>query len=350
MILACLAAAPGAAAETIRIATFNAELAREGPGLLLRDLLKDAAPDITSARDLIALAHADIVVLQGFDYDYGNHALVAFRDRIARDGPRYTHLFSAVPNAGLRSGMDLDGNGQRDGARDAHGYGRFAGQGGMAVLSRWPIALRSDFTALRWADLPEAGLTPEDPGAGTRRLSSVAHWVLTVTPNDRPPITLMTWHATPPVFDGPEDLNGRRNRDETLLWRAYLDGALGADPPQTRFILAGVANSDPSDGEGLKGGIGWLLSDPRLQDPQPESPYGALAADAQKGANLSHGGDPAGDTADWADGEGGPGNLRVDYVIPSADWNVAAAGILWPETPGEGASRHGLVWADLTPR
>ncbi|MGB8814683.1 MAG: endonuclease/exonuclease/phosphatase family protein, partial [Paracoccaceae bacterium] len=34
------------AAETLRIATYNAELSRQGPGLLLRDILTGTDPKI----------------------------------------------------------------------------------------------------------------------------------------------------------------------------------------------------------------------------------------------------------------------------------------------------------------
>ena len=58
------------------------------------------------------------------------------------------------------------------------------------------------------------------------------------------------------------------------------------------------------------------------------------------------------DTADWADPT--PGNLRVDYVLPSADWQVSGSGVIWPAHPDPlaqivaKASRHRLVWVDLT--
>ena len=65
---------------------------------------------------------------------------------------------------------------------------------------------------------------------------------------------------------------------------------------------------------------------------------------------------PALDTADWPGAEaeeGGPGNLRVTYVLPSSDWEGAEAGVLWP-APGEplaeaaaAAGPHRLVWAVL---
>lgn len=339
-----------AAAEPIRIATFNTELARDGPGLFLRDILADEAPDILAAADLIAASGADIILLQGIDYDHDQHGLAAFRDTVGRLGADYPHVFSAMPNAGVRSGQDLDGDGYSDDARDAHGFGWFAGQGGMAVLSRWPVTMRHDFTHLLWADLPNNSLLKTDPAHKERRLSSVVHWVLEVSPAPGPTLTLLAWHGTPPVFDGPEDLNGRRNEDETRLWRAYLDGALGGSPPKAHFVLAGTANADPLDGEGLKTGITQLLTDARLQDPRPKSARGSRAAAEQGKANRFHRGDPAHDTADWPDRDAGPGNLRVDYILPSADWTIIDAGILWPETPGQEASRHGLVWVDLTPR
>lgn len=81
-----------------------------------------------------------------------------------------------------------------------------------------------------------------------------------------------------------------------------------------------------------------FLQDPAIQDPEPQS------EDAADAANPSHNGNPATDTAD-RDGEFA-GNLRVSYVLPSADWTVTDAGVFWPE--GETtAGPHHLVWADL---
>ena len=66
-LILCLLALP-ANAETIRIATFNTELARKGPGLLLRDVLK-GTDDIASVQDAINTVNPDIIALQSFDYD-----------------------------------------------------------------------------------------------------------------------------------------------------------------------------------------------------------------------------------------------------------------------------------------
>ena len=160
-------------------------------------------------------------------------------------------------------------------------------------------------------------------------------------------VDILAFHATPPVFDGPEDRNGRRNHDEAALWLHYLDGAFGP-PPAGRFVLVGDANLDPEDGEGRPEALRRLLSHPRLTDPAPRSAEAAAAARAEGGANDGHRGDPALDTANWDDRPGGPGNLRVDYILPSSDWIVANAGVAWPETAARGEKpRHGLVWVDL---
>ena len=303
---------------------------------------------------MIAAARPDVIALQGVDYDLDGAALSALAGALARAGLDYPHRFAGPPNSGRRSGLDLDGDGRADGPRDAQGYGRFTGQGGMAVLSRYPIAAEAmrDFTPLLWADLPGATLPaldgkpfPSAAAQAVQRLSSVAHWDLPVeTPQGR--LHLLTFHATAPVFDGPEDRNGLRNRDELRLWPLYLDRELGPEPPG-RFVLLGDANLDPADGEGRHEAIRALLADPRLQDPRPQS------SGAQAAADPGHRGDPALDTVDWE----GPGNLRVDYVLPAAGLKVQAAGVLWPEPGGSEsgvgaetvarASRHRLVWVDL---
>lgn len=335
----------------IRIATYNTELSRDGPGLFLRDILKREAPDIEAATRLIAEARADVIVLQGVDYDLGLVALSALRDRIGEAGVVYPHLFAGRPNSGIALKIDIDGDGRRDGARDAQGYGRFAGAGGMAVLSRWPVTLAADHSEFLWRDLTAGLIAPNDAAHRVQRLSSVAHWTLEVTPEDSQPVTLMTFHATPPVFDGPEDRNGRRNHDEAAFWLQLLDGALKIAPPEVRFVLLGVANLDPVDGEGRPEALQALLSHPKLQDPKPASARARLAAQDERGVNSNHRGDPALDTANWRD-DPGPGNLRVDYVLPSADWTITGSGVLWGEPIARDGEvqppmRHGLVWVDL---
>ncbi len=324
---------------------------RDGPGLFLRDILSDPAePDIVATARLVAKARADVLVLSGIDYDHGLVALGAFRDLIKVHGADYAHPFALPPNTGMATGLDLDQNGWKGDARDAQGYGAYSGQGGLAVLSQFPVSVVQDFSGYLWRDLPGSLIADDDPARDTQRLSSNAHWVLEVALPDAEPLTLLTFHATPPVFDGPEDRNGRRNHDEAAFWLHWLAGGLSgetADPG--RLVLLGDANLDPVDGDGRAEAITALLNHPLLQDPAPKSPFGAELAQADGGANRYHGGDPMLDTANWDDAPGGPGNLRVDYVLPSRDWEVAGSGVLWGSGDGDAdlRPRHGLVWADL---
>ena len=339
-----------AMAEPVRIATYHAELGQKGPGVLISKLLKGDA-QVEAVVEVIAFAAPDVLVLNGIDWDMGGHALAALADRLHEAGVDYPHRFAALPNAGLESGLDLDGNGRLGEARDAQGYGAFTGAGGMAVLSRLPLGEVRDFSAFLWADLPGA-IPPEIDGApfpsaeaaAARRLSSVAHWDVPVMTGGGP-VHLLAFSATTPVFDGPEDLNGRRNHDEIAFWQRLLDGDLPFDPPEGHVVIVGNANLDPVDGEGRKEAIRALIDDPRFTDPRPASPGGAAAA------TPGQGGDPALDSADWDDPV--PGNLRVDYVLPEASLPVTDAGVVWPAPEDEfaetvaTASRHRLVWVDL---
>ncbi|SFC85047.1 endonuclease/exonuclease/phosphatase family protein [Tropicimonas isoalkanivorans] len=338
------------------MATFSADLSRRGPGLLLRDILRGENAQVDAVVGVIAEVHPDILLLTDFDHDLGNAALSALAERLDAAGLRYPYLFSLRSNAGLASGLDLDGNGRTGEPRDAQGYGRFAGDGAMALLSRWPIDEEDvqDFSSLLWKDLPGARLPrangrpfPSEPAQNVQRLSSTGHWDVPVELPDGTRLHLLAFAATPPVFDGPEDRNGLRNADEIALWQRYLDGALGVAPPAD-FLILGNANLDPDDGGGLPDAIRGLLADPRLQDPLPRSSGGAAAA------TVGQTGDPALDTADWPEpDDDGPGNLRVDYVLPARSLMVRGSGVHWPEGPAgaeaAAASPHRLVWVDVEP-
>ncbi|MHA7887742.1 endonuclease/exonuclease/phosphatase family protein [Roseicyclus sp.] len=328
-----------ATAETLRLATYHSGLSREGPGLLLRDILRGDDPQIDATVAVIGAAAADIVLLQGVDYDARGLALAALDARLAAEGADYPHRLSLRPNTGRPTGHDLDGDGRSWRARDAHGYGFFNGQGGMALLSRHPIGAVRDFSGLRWSELPGSAapdvLPPE--ALGELRLASVAAWdVEIMLPGG--PLHLLALHATPPVFDGPEDRNGWRNHDELRFWQLYLEGwaPAGVAPfAAPRFALIGTLNVDPMRGEGRRDALRALLDHPRLQDPAPRRPVGGT------------------ETADWPDPV--PGDLRVDYILPAAGLQVVAAGVLWPEGDGSdpplsvvaAASDHRLVWVDL---
>jgi hypothetical protein len=312
-------------ADMIRLATYAAPLSRDGPGLLLRDLGRGDDPQIAAIVAVATQADADVLVLTDFDYDLDGLALAAFAALV---DPPYPYHFALRPNAGLQSGFDLDGNGRIGDPRDAVGYGRFAGDGGLAILSRWPIdtAAVTDLSGLIWRDLPDAVLPMvdgqmfwPDPVLDILRLSSTGHWIVPVQPPDGATVTLLAFGATPPVFDGPEDANGLRNRDELRLWQWVLDGDFG--PPPDDFVVIGNANLDPAAGQGLRAAMTEFLAHPLIQDPLPDRP-----------------------TADWTDQ--GIGMLRVSYVLPQRGLQVVGADVIWTEAATL-AGPHHLVWVDI---
>jgi hypothetical protein len=357
-----------AAAETVRVATYNVGLARDGPGLLLHELETGPEAQVEAVMAVIRTVRPDVLLLTRFDHDLAGRALDVFRARLAEgpDGIEYPFAFHAPVNAGVPSGRDLDGDGLVMGPGDALGWGRFPGHGGMALLSRLPIDEGSarTFRELAWTALPDAllpegedgGPWPDAEGRAALRLSSRSHWDVPVALPGGGRLHLLASNPTPPLFDGPEGANRRRNHDEIRFWTLYLGGAAFRDdqgreagPPRTPVVVLGDLNADPRDGAGLREGIAGLLASPALQDPAPSSLGGAEGR--AEGANAGHAGPPALDSADWRDD--GPGNLRVDYVLPSASLGVAGAGVFWPPADdpmaatAAAASDHRLVWVDI---
>lgn len=301
-------------------------MSRDGPGLLLRDILRGDDPQVMAVVRSITEISPDIITLQGVDYDLELRALSALADALSAAGAPYPHRYAAPPNAGQMTDVDLDGDGRLGGPGDAQGYGRFYGQGAMAILSRYPVqtAAVQDFSALLWRDLPDASLPytaagpfPSTDALAIQRLSTNGHWSVPIDAPDLGTVTLLTFHATPPVFDGPEDRNGKRNHDEVTFWTQHLAGTIG-QPPAQQFILLGDANLDPTRGDGRGAAITALLGNPALQDPLPDQA-----------------------TVSWDQ----TGPMRVDYILPSSDWRVVDSGIHWPVS--DPASRHALIWVDL---
>ncbi len=328
--LALLLLATPAAADTLRIATWDPGLSRDGPGLLLRDIMADD-PQVLAAAQVIAGIAPDAILLTGLDWDLDNRALTAFADLLAAQGHPMPHRHATQPNRGLPTGLDLDGDGRAGRPRDAQGYGAFTGQSGLAILSRLPIAGVTDHSATLWRDVP-GNRMPDSPHADVQRLSSTAHWDVALT-TPAGPLHLLALAATPPAF---EDRNPARNHDEVTFWLSHL--------PDAPFAILGNLNVDPRDGDGDPDTLA-ALSDV-TQDPQPRGAW----QPPQTGPNAAHRGDPALDTAEY---DRAPGNLRLDYVLPATGLRVLDAGVLWPAPddplaePVALASHRKLVWVDL---
>ena len=117
------------------------------------------------------------------------------------------------------------------------------------------------------------------------RLSSKSHWDIPIRFNGRL-IHILAAHPTPPVFDGPEDLNGRRNHDEIRFWVDYVTPGRGdyiyddnetAENPSgglrkgAKFVIVGDYNADPLDGDTTSGAANQLLANLQIQDPKQTS-------------------------------------------------------------------------------
>ncbi len=340
--------------------------------------------------EIIQRVNPDVLLVNEFDYDqagvpgtssssggvgYSSQAAQLFQDnflstghgnavRGLTGGVNYAYRYTPTTNTGLASGFDLNNNGVVSGGDDAWGFGNFAGQYGFTIYSKYEIVAVRSFQTFRWKDMP-GNLLTNDPTAGASnlanyyspaeidalRLSSKNHVDATLRINGQE-VHFLTAHPTPPTFDGTEDRNGKRNHDEIRFWADYISGAdyiyddqgvTGGLAANARFVIAGDYNADLNDGDSFKGlvngtqynAIGQLLNNPLINTSViPQSAGGAQAATHPTNngtANASHAGDPKYDTADFNDSA--PGNLRVDYVLPSANLDIEGAGVYWPVDP-----------------
>ena len=360
----------------VRIATFNASLNRDTAGKLIEDLQSRDRLQIKRVAEIVQRVRPQVLLVNEFDYDEAGHAAELFQQNyldVGQNGQQpieYPHRFTAPVNTGEPSGLDLDRDGQSDGPNDAFGFGRFPGQYGMVVFSMFPIDRQQvrTFQKFLWKEMPDANVprSPEKneayyaPDVWNRlRLSSKSFWDVPVSIGQQT-LHLLVSHPTPPVFDGPEDRNGRRNHDEIRLLADYIDparsrylvddqGRAGGLNDRSHFVIAGDLNADPYDGDSFAHAARQLTRHDRVHaGPPPASNGAAERARRSPSVNASHEGDPAHDTADF----GRAGNLRVDYVLPSRTLEVAESGVFWPASDEPGAelvraSDHRMVWIDL---
>ncbi|MBA4105403.1 MAG: endonuclease [Pirellula sp.] len=412
LALAFLATQTAAGGQSVRIATFNLSLYDQNGGEILARLQSGDDSQAQHLAEIIQRVRPEVILLNEIDDDPQGEVLRTFCEKYlavpqnvseSPAGPAepldFAHRFRAPSNTGRHSGFDLGRNGAVDAepnsdayAADAWGYGRYHGQYGMAILSKFPIdeaAVRT-FQNFRWRDMPDAKL-PDDSATPAPHdwysaevleqfpLSSKSHWDVPILV-DGQRIHILASHPTPPTFDGPEDRNGRRNHDEIRFWGDYTGspkqgdyivddkaqrGGLEATAPSSEpgrhtpgasFVILGDLNGDPQDGDG-PAGISALLNAPQVLKYPPPASLGAVEQTRlQGGANARHRGDPAHDTCDPADNPG-PGNLHIDYVLPSADLQVAKSGVFWPESTDPlfklvgvhpfPSSDHRMVWVDV---
>jgi hypothetical protein len=379
---------PPAASGTLRIATWNVSFFRKTAGDLERELASPGSSQPQRIAAVLQRVRPDLLLLNEFDHDPRTPGLFV-RNYLAlpQDGGlplSFGHHFTAPVNTGVPSGLDLDRDGKVGGGGDALGFGQFPGQYGLVVFSRLPLDLvvTRTFRSFLWREMPDALLPPGwySPQALAKLpLSSKSHWDVAVRlpaagSVQSKTLHFLVSHPTPPAFDGPEDRNGRRNHDEIRLWADYIDplrgryltddaGRRGGLAANASFVIAGDMNADPLDGGSVSGAVDQLLRHPRVHREAasgrlaPRSAGAAEAAARQGGANRNQRSDPTLDTADFSDNDKSVGNLRADYLLPSADLEVCASGVFWPQANDaefalvnddvDATSDHRLVWIDI---
>jgi len=367
---------PSISSITVRFAQFNASLNRNAEGQLVTDLSTPNNAQARAVAEIIQRNNPDILLINEFDYVESDPLLPVrlFQENylaVSQNGVapvEYPYVYIAPSNTGISTGFDLNNNGVAvttpgtpGYGDDSFGFGNFPGQFGMLLLSKYPIDTANvrTFQNFLWKDMPGNLLTNDptidNPATGVRenlgefytpeeqailRLSSKSHWDVPIVLPNGETIHALVSHPTPPVFDGPEDRNGKRNYDEIRFWSDYVtpskngyiyddNGKTGGLVAGSSFVIMGDQNADPNDGDSYDRAVLQLLQNPNINTNSiPASPGGAQQAALQGGANVNHRTNPAFDTADFADTT--PGNLRADYVLPSTDLGIANSGVFWP--------------------
>ncbi len=368
-----------AESQSIRVATYNIASGMKNAGDLEQQLSLQSSLKFKKIAAIIQHKRPDILLLTEFDYQSGTQLVDLFQQnylsqaQFDQQAITYPYSYAGPVNTGIASGLDLSGDGKTGGPADAWGFGFFPGQYGMQVLSRYPIdtkAIRA-FQKLRWNSMP-AALQPINPKTNkpwfplniwsVLRLSSKSHWDIPIQINGST-LHLLASHPTPPVFDGPEDRNGRRNHDEIRLFADYISaqksawiiddkGVSGGLEENSLFVIAGDLNADPFDGDSTNQAIAQLLQHRAINNNcTPQSQGAVIDSDKQAGVNLTHKGNPAADTGKFNPAR--VGNLRLDYVLPAKQILIHRCGVFWPAADEQGAgwidaSDHHLVWVDIS--
>ena len=366
--------------NSIRVATFNVSMEAlnyakriDGKsvkvvGNELNQALKSDHQQIKNIAEIIQRVNPDIILLNEFDYSPHGEEIKLFINQylnVSQQGQNKIHFpyyYQSSVNTGVKTPFDLNNDSKIEQPADTYGFGHFPGHFGMVLLSKHPINIEKvrSFQTFKWKDMPNA-LQPLDPKTGKSwysneawqgfRLSSKSHWDIPVTIKNKQ-IHILASHPTPPVFDGPEDRNGKRNHDEIRFWNDYISannhdyiyddngqhGGLNDDRP---FIFLGDLNASATEGDAINASITALINHEKVQDALPIS-IGAKLHSPENPLAKHH-------TAYW--------RMRADYVLPSkAGFNLIASGVFWPEKNApeyrlikdrQASSDHRLVWLDL---
>lgn len=374
------AAASGHAsgADSLVFAEYNVEL-------LTTEKLTDGDEQLAAAAEVVQRSREpDVLALleldnnfQSGEFTHRHNGEAFMRDYLSvpqapeLDGVEYEYFYAPESNTGVASGIDANKDGhvleQAAGpddigpyADDSWGYGEYPGQYAMGIYSKYPIDIENVRTMreLLWQDVPESRLPTEadiegldtddepwgwltDAEAERFRVSSKTHVDVPIVVGEETVHAVLA-HPTPPVFDGPENFNGRRNYAENKLLADYVSGAeyiyddtgcpggLDEDEP---FVIMGDLNTEPGAEDTFDVISEYVLPQANT-DVLPSSPGGAAAGNEHW-------------TAGW--------EAQVDYVLPSEAFDILDSAVYWPDPEAEPernelanlASDHFLVWAEL---
>ncbi|PWJ42148.1 endonuclease/exonuclease/phosphatase family protein [Sediminitomix flava] len=362
----------------IKVATYNSSLYRKAKGELFKSLNNGWDIQALNLAKVIQEVRPDVLILQEFDYEEGGESLDVFVDKYLNkdqgdtEAINYKYRWSVPTNTGYATGVDLDGDGKL-GAGDCFGFGQYEGQYGFAILSKFPFdqSQAKTFQKFLWKDMPNANLPVKEDGQSYYsdealeifRLSSKNHIDLTVDVNGTS-VHLLVAHPTPPVFDGEEDRNGKRNHDEIRLLADYISGGekavylyddkgeKGGLKPNSHFIVFGDMNADPIDGDSFNSAIHQLTKHSEINN---EASEGKFVPQRTEVDSISYAlakkykkkGDVKFQTSEFG--------LRIDYVLPSNNFEVKGSGIFWPSASDslgylmerDASSDHRMVWMEL---
>ena len=357
-------------AGDVRVATLDAEISGGSSAEVLEELDGGMHPQARVLAETVQVNAPDVLVLTGLSYDEHQQIAETLNDEYlsrgqnGQSGVEYSHLYTAPTNSGIESGADLDGDGRVGGPADSLGYGRYAGERGMAVFSTYPIAedeVRT-FQDFRWQDLPENSI-PEgdfsDLEKSVLRLPSTSLWDIPLeVPGEADHVHLVATDLNSPPVPTSPDL--ARSKDQRRMvadfvsgesWYLYDDdGAHGGLEPGTAFVVAGGladAQELQSSTDGQVAELASLLESDTIQDPGPE---------AVSEEPMSQRRDPAADPQ-ATHGLTGDTAVRSSYVLPAAALDVDSSGVFWPAEgefgfnlvdPADPDSPAGrLVWLDI---
>ena len=370
------------ASTKLRLATFNVSMealnyVEQTPnnspkvsGNELTQALHLNTQQIKNIAEIIQRVNPDIILLNEFDrVNNSQKNIHTFIKKYLANSQNnqasinYPYFYQGKVNTGVKVNGDVNQNSKiNQHPSDMHGFGCFEGHYAMVLLSKYPINepdIRT-FQHFKWHDMPNA-LKPIDPTTNlpwfsektwqALRLSSKSHWDIPVNINGKT-VHVLASHPTPPVFDGPENRNSKRNHDEIRFWFDYISGEQGhyiyddlgkkgGLSAQQVFIILGDQNASNMEGDAINASIDALLTSDKLQDPMPTSLGGQLHN--AKNINAKY------HTAYWG--------MRADYVLASAlGFTIKNAGVFWPQKSDEtyrlienrqASSDHRLVWVDV---